>query len=296
MANKLTTFIPAGGLGSRLRPHTLETPKPLLLMGSPNRRVIDGSLEISTDISDRIWVSTDYLADQVDGYLEDRPKVHTLRDGQTVGSAGSLIEHYEKFADLDNDGDLLVLPSDHIYEGNFSIKEYLELHRESGADMTLMTVPKKAYGEYLTVENGLATSIDTAPSPWNVSTTGTYLFRNSFIINVLRTMRHNNESGLNIYKDIVCPSIGRIAVADYHVEHEKGYWEDTGTPERFHTSNMRMSGNKNVISHQAELDDNVILKRCVVLGGTALRGNIEIEDAIISTDKDGKLLITSVAS
>lgn len=292
MTEKLTTFIPAGGLGSRLRPHTIETAKPMLLMGSSEKRVIDHPLEISTEVSDRIWISTDYLAEQVEGYLEGRQKVQTLRDGKTVGSGGSLIEHYEKFSDLDSDGDLLVLPSDHIYDGDFSIERYWEKHKEAEADVTLMTVSNKSYGEFLLVQGDDARSVERVSSLHSVSTTGTYMFRNSFILDILHKMRHNDEGALNIYKDIVCPSVGRAAVKSFFIDESQGFWEDTGTPERFLQSNMRLSGEDNVISAEATVDESVHLRRCVVLGGAVLANGMQIEDAIISGTRKGDLLIS----
>lgn len=296
MTEKLTTFIPAGGLGSRLRPHTIETPKPMLLMGAPSKRLIDHPLEISTKVSDQVWVSVDYLAESIEQYLEGRPKILTLRDGKTVGSGGSLIEHYEKFSNLDSAGDLLVLPSDHIYDGDFSIKRYWDAHKESGADVTLMTVPNKPYGEFILLDGNDALSVERYSSPHSVSTTGTYMFRNSFILDILSKMRHSDEANLNIYKDIVCPSVGRAAVKSLFIGNNQGFWEDTGTPERFLQSNMRLSGGDNIISSEASIDESVYLRRCVVLGSVALPSGLQIEDAIISGTSKGELLISGVGS
>lgn len=293
MSEKLTTFIPAGGLGSRLRPHTLETPKPLLIMGSPDRRIIDGPLDMCTEPSERIWVTTDYLGDQIETYLADRPKVTILKDSKTIGSGGSLVEHYSLLSELEEDGDLLVLPSDHIYDGSFSIDEYVNTHRLSDADMTLMTVPNKPYGEYLWVQGNSALGIKKTPFQFSVSTTGTYMFRNAFILGILQRLRRENDGQLNIYKDIVCPAVGNTAVSHYFVDSTNGFWEDTGTPERFLNSNMRISDGRSVIDHHVEVSDKVKLSRCVVLANTALRAGF-FEDCIISADRDSNLRITQI--
>lgn len=285
MSEKLTTFIPAGGLGSRLHPHTLEMPKPLLPMGSSDRRIIDGPLDISVEPSERIWVTTDYLGDQIEAYLDRRPEVTTLRDSKTIGSGGSLIEHYNQLSELESDGDLLILPSDHIYDGDFSIDEYAEAHRRSGADMTLMTVPNKSYGEYLRVRDDSTFGIEKVPSERSVSTTGTYMFRNTFILDILQKLRRQGNSQLNIYKDIVCPAVGSEAVGHFFVDSSKGFWEDTGTPERFLGSNMRLSGGKSVIDCRAEVSDEVRLDRCVVLGNTVLQAGV-FDNSIISSSRD----------
>tara|TARA_B100001245_G_scaffold87559_1_gene63169 strand:+ start:1141 stop:2040 length:900 start_codon:yes stop_codon:yes gene_type:complete len=296
MAERLTTFIPAGGLGSRLHPHTIETPKPMLLMGTANKRLIDHPLEISTGISDQVWVSVDYLAEIIEQHLEGKPKIKTLRDEKTVGSGGSLIEHYNTFSDLDSDGDLLVLPSDHIYDGDFNIEKYWNIHKESEADVTLLTVPNKQYGEFLVVDGDNALSIEGHTTPRTVSTTGTYMFRNGFILDILNKMRRRGEANLNIYKDIVCPSVGRVAVKSHFIGYEQGLWEDTGTPERFLQSNMRLNGGDNVISKEASIEESTHLRRCVVLGSAVLPSGLRIEDAIISGTSNGELLISRVES
>jgi bifunctional UDP-N-acetylglucosamine pyrophosphorylase/glucosamine-1-phosphate N-acetyltransferase len=58
----------AAGLGTRLRPHTLTTPKPLLpIQGRP---ILDWTLGALPTAVDRVLVVTHYLAEQVKGYLE----------------------------------------------------------------------------------------------------------------------------------------------------------------------------------------------------------------------------------
>src|SRR5439155_820049 len=57
----------AAGLGTRLRPHTLTTPKPLLpVQGRP---ILDWTLGALPKSVDRVVVVTHYLAEQVEQYL-----------------------------------------------------------------------------------------------------------------------------------------------------------------------------------------------------------------------------------
>ena len=57
----------AAGLGTRLRPHTLTTPKPLLeVQGRP---ILDWTLGALPKSVDRVIVVVHYLAEQVDAYL-----------------------------------------------------------------------------------------------------------------------------------------------------------------------------------------------------------------------------------
>ena len=64
----MDAVILAAGLGTRLRPHTLTTPKPLLpIKGRP---ILDWALRALPVGVDRIVVVVHYLPDQVTSFLE----------------------------------------------------------------------------------------------------------------------------------------------------------------------------------------------------------------------------------
>jgi bifunctional UDP-N-acetylglucosamine pyrophosphorylase/glucosamine-1-phosphate N-acetyltransferase len=64
----LDAVILAAGLGTRLRPHTLHTPKPLLPV--KGRPILDWALGALPPSVDRILVVVHYLAEQVESYLQ----------------------------------------------------------------------------------------------------------------------------------------------------------------------------------------------------------------------------------
>src|SRR5436305_5164725 len=64
----MDAIILAAGLGTRLRPHTLHTPKPLLpVQGRP---ILDWTLGALPAPVDRVVVVVHYLAEQVEAYLK----------------------------------------------------------------------------------------------------------------------------------------------------------------------------------------------------------------------------------
>src|SRR5712691_11582558 len=66
----MDAIILAAGLGTRLRPHTLTTPKPLLpVRGRP---LLDWTLGALPKTVDRVVVVVNYLAEQVEAYLSDQ--------------------------------------------------------------------------------------------------------------------------------------------------------------------------------------------------------------------------------
>ncbi len=75
----MDAIILAAGLGTRLRPHTLRTPKPLLpVQGRP---ILDWTLAALPPAIRRVVVVVNYLAEQIEDYL--RQQTH-FRDWQTV--------------------------------------------------------------------------------------------------------------------------------------------------------------------------------------------------------------------
>ncbi|HEV3203997.1 MAG TPA: nucleotidyltransferase family protein [Gemmataceae bacterium] len=66
----MDAVILAAGLGTRLRPYTLETPKPLLkIKGKP---ILDWSLGALPRTVNRVMVVVHYLADQVEAYMHSQ--------------------------------------------------------------------------------------------------------------------------------------------------------------------------------------------------------------------------------
>lgn len=75
----MDAVVMAAGLGTRLRPHTLTTPKPLLpVQGRP---MLDWALGALPRSVDRVIVVVHYLADQVRAYLENQSR---FKDWVTV--------------------------------------------------------------------------------------------------------------------------------------------------------------------------------------------------------------------
>jgi len=64
----MDAIILAAGLGTRLRPYTLQTPKPLLAVRG--RPILDWALGALPRAVNRVFVVVHYLADQIEAYLQ----------------------------------------------------------------------------------------------------------------------------------------------------------------------------------------------------------------------------------
>jgi NDP-sugar pyrophosphorylase family protein len=87
----MDAVILAAGLGTRLRPHTLTTPKPLLpVRGRP---ILDWTLGALPPAVDRVVVVVNYLAEQIEDYLRGQTHVAewaVVRQQQPRGTGDAL--------------------------------------------------------------------------------------------------------------------------------------------------------------------------------------------------------------
>jgi NDP-sugar pyrophosphorylase family protein len=87
----MDAVILAAGFGTRLRPYTLHTPKPLLFVAG--RPLLDWTLGALPSAVDRVIVVVHYLAEQFDAYLRDQRHFAqwlTVRQEQPRGTADAL--------------------------------------------------------------------------------------------------------------------------------------------------------------------------------------------------------------
>lgn len=87
----MDAIILAAGLGTRLRPHTLTTPKPLLpVRGRP---ILDWTLGALPAGVDRVLVVVNYLGEQIEAYLRTQtrvPEAVAVRQAEPSGTGDAL--------------------------------------------------------------------------------------------------------------------------------------------------------------------------------------------------------------
>lgn len=274
---KLTSFIPAGGRGERLKPLTEKFPKPLLLMGEANKRIIDYVLTCVKSSSSNIIISISHAAQCFEKYFtcpdNDTQFIH---DRYILNIGGSLLQHYYWINKNAVFGDfLLIAPADHVVE-NIKIEQMLKAHMEKQADITVGLVSPRLYGDYLEINKDKFVIGFGTNSTGKMSSTGIYIFRTNFLMDMLRKEINSgwDNSPFDIGRDIVMPAIGKSRIAGFIFSAE-AYWDDAGTIERYYSNNMRISKGNSVIATNAFVENREDVIQSIILDESLVpRGKI----------------------
>lgn len=217
-------FIMAGGEGKRLRPLTLETPKPLLKVG--DKPIIEHNIDrlISFGIKN-IDISINYLGDQLVDYFDDGSKkksqIKYVKEDKPLGTIGSIL-----LAEEFTEDSVLVMNSDLLTN-----IDYADMYRsfvKSGADMTVAATSYSVDVPYavMEVENGgnNVVSLREKPRYTYFSNAGIYIMKKE----VLNLIPEGEFFDITDLMEVLLNEGKRITT--YAIP---GYWLDIGKPEDF---------------------------------------------------------------
>lgn len=179
----------AAGLGTRLRPHTERTPKPLLLV--QGRPILDWTLGALPKSVNRVIVVTHYLAEQVDGYL--RKQTHfkewvTVPQGDPQGTGDA----FRKCRSQIRSDKVMVLNGDDL----FGAADLAKLANcPAGVIVQEVQEPKKFGIAYLKLDGTLEKLVEKPDlPPPQLANTGAYVFPRSVLeIEIGRSPRGEYE-------------------------------------------------------------------------------------------------------
>ena len=213
----------AAGLGTRLRPHTLTTPKPLLpVQGRP---ILDWTLGALPKSVDRVVVVTHYLAEQVEQYLRSQKffsEWATVPQGDPRGTGDALRKcraqiRSEKF---------LVINGDDLF-GAGDLARLADC--PAGLIVQEVQEPKK-FGIAFLKKDGTLEKLLEKPDlpPPQLANTGAYLFpREVFEIEIGLSPRGEYE---------ITDYVTRLAAQQpVHVVHST-FWYPIGTEESWNAA------------------------------------------------------------
>ena len=227
---KECVVIMAGGLGSRLKELTQDTPKPMLKIGT--QPILE---TVITGLRDqgfrKFYVSVNYKAELIEKYFLDGSEygveIEYLREKTRLGTAGSLsLLPREQFEPL------IVTNADILTKTDFA--KMADLHRESGADATMgvrtfeMQVPYGVVRE----EGGIIFDIDEKPIEKYSVNAGIYILSPSTLQCIEQDLYLDMPT---LFKRVVKRG---LAARTHTIQ---GYWLDIGRPEDFKRANAEFS-------------------------------------------------------
>ena len=230
----VSAILMAGGKGERLRPMTLDTPKPLLEI--EGKAIIDYNIEAlaACGIND-ITVCTRYLSEKIFDHFSAPVAgvdVRCIREDRPLGTLGaaSLISHRPGGATVVMNSDLLT---------SLSFEDLYMRHISENADITVAVIPYQVSVPYaiLTTEGRRVTGIEEKPAYSYYANAGIYLISN----NLLNTL--NKDERIDATDFIQNAIAGGSKVVFFPVN---GTWIDVGSPVDFRQATEIMRHHRNM--------------------------------------------------
>jgi mannose-1-phosphate guanylyltransferase len=222
----MQALVLAGGEGTRLRPLTLTTPKPVLpLAGRPFLSfMLDWARSHSVD---EVILSCGFMSDAVKavlGDIYDGMRLRHVTEDEPLGTAGPVRLAYDEGLLEER---LLVLNGDVLTDIDLTAE--LEQHERTGARATLALYPVEdtsSYGVVPTDEEGRVEAFIEKGSgdvPTNRINAGAYVLERELVESIPagRAVSFERE---------IFPSLVGNGLYGYDAA---GYWIDIGTPERY---------------------------------------------------------------
>jgi glucose-1-phosphate thymidylyltransferase len=248
----MKAVIPTAGLGTRLRPHTLSRPKPLVVVaGKPVLGHVLDRLS-ALPIDEMIFI-TGYLGEQIEAYVNATYpfKTRFVEQKELKGQA-----HAIHLAREFIDEPFLIVFVDTIFEADLSMLEGLQT---DGAIFVKEVKDPRRFGVAV-VEDGVVTRLVEKPKEpvSNLAVVGVYYLKNWRLFN--QCLDELIERGIK--------TLGEFYLADaLQLMIERGatlsafpvdVWEDTGTPEALLETNRYLL-QKNCIELAGEMRDSKII-------------------------------------
>ena len=272
---RVLAIILGGGAGTRLYPLTKQRAKPAVPLAGKYRLIdIPVSNCINSEIF-KIYVLTQFNSASLNRHIArtysfsgfSEGFVEVLAAQQTPenpnwfqGTADAVRQYLWLLQEWEVD-ECVILSGDHLYRMDY--RQFVERHRETGADITLSVVPmdeKRAsdFGLMKIDEHGRVIDFSEKPKGENlkkmqvdttvlglspeeakeypyIASMGIYVFNKNVLMKLLRQSPDQTDFGKEI--------IPAAAAANHNVQAFlfKGYWEDIGTIEAFYDANLALT-------------------------------------------------------
>jgi len=272
-----------GGFGTRLRPLTFTTPKPMLPVG--NRPIIENLVSMLSQAG----VSEVVLALG----FKPEPFMEAFPDGRCAGVAlhyavepepldtGGAIRFAAEHAGVDDtfvvvNGDVLT---------DLDVGRLIEFHRATGAEASVHLTPvddPSAYGVVELDADGRVKRFVEKPAPGtapsNLINAGTYVFEPSVLARIPsgRKVSIERETFPMLVDD---GTLFALSTDDY--------WIDTGRPDTYRQANFdlldgrRRTARCDAVAEGAEVDPSAVVDHSLVASGARVGAGSSLRDSIV---------------
>lgn len=212
----------AGGKGERLRPMTLETPKPLLKVA--DKPIIDYNIENLMHYGiEHINVTINYLGEQIETHFKHPiggQQITCIREKEFLGTIGSLniIDNWYN--------DTVLLMNSDLFT-NIDFESFFIHYKKHDADMSVAAVPYNVnipYGIFEIDNTREIKGIKEKPSYYYYANAGIYLIKRELLNLIPKDTFYNATDFMSRLIELGKKVI-RFPIA--------GYWIDIGKPEDF---------------------------------------------------------------
>lgn len=284
----MQALILAGGKGTRLRPLTVYTPKPIVPV--MNRPFLLYQLEIlaRAGVTD-ITLSLSYQPDKIEDLLGDGSEFGVnltfVTEPSPLGTAGAY-----RFAADNIRESTIVLNGDVLTDIDISALIDFHKFKESEATIVLTPVPDpSAYGLVETAEDGRVLNFLEKPKPEqlnnltvNTINAGVYVLEPSILELI-------PEDANTSFEYSVFPAILKQQRSFYSYILENSYWRDIGTPESYLAAHLdfmagRLEGFRVESEGTSEIATSAFVDRQSVVGaGCVFKSGAKVLNSVIGS-------------
>lgn len=298
----MQALILAGGKGTRLRPLTVYTPKPIVPLG--NRPFLLSQIEMlkQAEIIE-ITLSLNYQPDKIEQVLDDGAahgvKLRYLTEPQPMGTAGAcrFAHDFLKTTTVVFNGDILT---------DINLNDVIEFHQKQQAAATIVLTPIEnpaAYGLVTVAPDGRIEDFLEKPKPEdlkNLTTktvnAGIYIIEPEIIGLIPENENYSFEYDL-------FPALLKQKARFFAFVAADSYWLDIGTPARYWQAHQDLLSGKiknlrvdnapdapSDIAHTAEIDKkSLIAEGCTIKPGakivnSVLGAGVYVEEKAVITN------------
>lgn len=273
----MNIIIPMAGLGKRLRPHTLTTPKPLLpIAGKPIvQRLVEDIAKVVPEKIDRIAFVVGHFGTEVEQQL--------LEIAKSVGADGSI--HYQEqalgtahailCASEVLHGKVLVAYADTLFKADFRLDDAKE-----GAIWVKQVENPEQFGVVKLHQDGSIEGFYEKPTTYvaDLAIIGIYYFRDG------ANLKHE----LQYLLDQKITTGGEYGITDalqnmmkkgiiFHTESVEE-WLDCGNKDAIVDTNKMvlyfLRDDENLISEKADIEEALIIEPCFIADGAVITNSV----------------------